>query len=157
MSPRATATRHFSLLDALGATAGQQNEMLLIQLRWLAVLGQVATIVLSTLLFGLSLPLAAMFAVVGALVLLNLLTMLRPRRDGEVRNIDLMGGLLLDIAALTALLYFSGGASNPFVFLYLLQREAQAGDADLGAGRHRLPVLLAADAVLRAAGCACQP
>ncbi len=121
MSPRATATRHFSLLDALGATAGQQNEMLLIQLRWLAVLGQVATIVLSTLLFGLSLPLAAMFAVVGALVLLNLLTMLRPRRDGEVRNIDLMGGLLLDIAALTALLYFSGGASNPFVFLYLLQ------------------------------------
>src|SRR3546814_21144097 len=32
-----------------------------------------------------------------------------------------MLGLSLDVAALTLLLYFSGGASNPFVFLYALQ------------------------------------
>jgi two-component system sensor histidine kinase RegB len=113
--------RSLSLLDALGETASQQNAMLLIQLRWLAVFGQACTIVLSTLLFGLQLPLAPMFAVIGGLVLLNLFSMLRPRQAGEVRNGDLMLGLLLDISALTALLYFSGGATNPFVFLYLLQ------------------------------------
>lgn len=113
--------RRFSLLDSLGATATQQNAMLLIQLRWLAVFGQAFTIVASTLLFDLVLPMAPMFGIVGLLVLFNLIGMLRPRLRGEMRNVELMGWLLLDISALTAQLYFSGGAGNPFVFLYVLQ------------------------------------
>jgi len=121
MSLLSATTRNLSLLASLGATTGQQNMMQLIQLRWLAVFGQVVTIAMSTALFGLQLPLAEMFAVVGCLVLLNLFSLMRPRRNGEVRNSDLFAGLLFDVAALTALLYFSGGATNPFVFLYLLQ------------------------------------
>lgn len=121
MSVSRSPLRRLSLLDSLGATANQQNALLLIQLRWLAVFGQAFTIVLSTLLFDLSLTLAPMFGVVGLLVLLNLFSMLRPRLGGEVRNIELMAGLFLDITALTALLYLSGGATNPFVFLYVLQ------------------------------------
>lgn len=117
----AEAHRHPSLLTSLGATAGQRNALLLIQLRWLAVFGQAFTIVFSTLMFDLRLPLGPMFAVIGALVLLNLVGMMRPRRGGEVRHADLFGGLLFDMTALTTLLYFSGGASNPFAFLYLLQ------------------------------------
>lgn len=113
--------RRLSLLDSLGETATHQNAMLLIQLRWLAVFGQTFTIVLSELLFGLVLPMAPMFCIVGALVLLNLFSMLRPRLGGELRNVELMGGLFLDISALTGLLYFSGGAANPFAFLYVLQ------------------------------------
>lgn len=112
---------HPSLLSSLGATTGQRNALLLIQLRWLAVFGQAFTIVFSTLMFDLRLPLGPMFAVIGGLVLLNLVSMMRPRLGGEVRHADLFGGLLLDMAALTALLYFSGGATNPFAFLYLLQ------------------------------------
>jgi two-component system, sensor histidine kinase RegB len=108
-SPAASpASRYRSLLDSLGETAGQRNALLLIQLRWLAVFGQAFT-------------LPAMFMVIGAQVLLNLFGMLRPRRDGEVGNVDLFYSLLLDFAALTALLYLSGGAQNPFIFLYLLQ------------------------------------
>ncbi len=113
--------RRLSLLDSLGETATHQNAMLLIQLRWLAVFGQTFTIVLSELLFDLVLPMAPMFGIVGGLVLLNLFSMLRPRLGGELRNVELMGGLFLDISALTGLLYFSGGATNPFVFLYVLQ------------------------------------
>lgn len=115
------APRHLSLLDSLGETATQQNALLLIQLRWLAVFGQAFTIAVGTLLFDLALPLSPMFGVIGGLVLLNLVSMLRPRLGGEVRNVELMIGLFLDISALTALLYFSGGATNPFVFLYVLQ------------------------------------
>lgn len=115
------ATPDPSLLDSLGETPGQRNALLLIQLRWLAVFGQAFTIVFCTLVFDLVLPLGPMFAVIGALVLLNLVSMMRPRRGGEVRNGDLLAGLLFDVAALTVLLYFSGGASNPFAFLYLLQ------------------------------------
>ncbi|WP_295685273.1 ATP-binding protein [uncultured Nevskia sp.] len=113
--------RRFSLLDSLGETANHQNAMLLVQLRWLAVFGQALTIGLSTVLFDLQLPMATMFGVVGVLVLFNLYSMLRPRPDREVRDSELMTGLFIDITALTALLYLSGGATNPFVFLYLMQ------------------------------------
>lgn len=121
MSTVAPKVRYFSLLDSLGETAGQRNALLLIQLRWLAVFGQAFTIVFCSLQFDLPLPLPAMFAVIGGLVLLNLFGMLRPRQNGEVGNTDLFLSLLLDFVALTALLYLSGGAQNPFVFLYLLQ------------------------------------
>ncbi len=121
MTAPTTPQRRFTLLDSLGETANHQNAMLLVQLRWLAVLGQALTMVLSTVLFDLRLPMAPMFGVIGVLILFNLYSMLRPRADREVRNGELMAGLFIDISALTALLYLSGGASNPFVFLYLLQ------------------------------------
>src|SRR5690606_22857424 len=40
---------------------------------------------------------------------------------GEMRRFELMLGLFLDISALAAQLYFSGGATNPFVFLFVVQ------------------------------------
>lgn len=121
MSLIQTTARNLSLLASMGQTAGQQNLMQLVQLRWLAVFGQVMTIALTSSLFGLHLPMQEMFVIVGCLVLLNLFSLMRPRLHGEVRNSDLFAGLLLDVAALTGLLYLSGGATNPFVFLYLLQ------------------------------------
>ena len=102
-------------------TVGQQNMLQLIQLRWIAVFGQVVTIVFVSQVLGIRLPLAEMAVVLCGLITLNLVSLYRPRRAGEVRNGALMTGLLLDMAALTALLYLSGGATNPFVFLYLLQ------------------------------------
>lgn len=134
--------RHLSLLDSLGETATQQNAMLLIQLRWLAVFGQAFTIVLGTLILDLVLPMAPMFGVVGLLVLLNLFSMLRPRLDGEMNSSEIMAGLFFDVSALTAQLYFSGGATNPFIFLYVLQ-------VTLGA------ILLAPAATWLLAGYAC--
>ncbi|WP_043112896.1 ATP-binding protein [Solimonas flava] len=110
-----------SLFASPRETVGQQNMMQLIQLRWIAVTGQILTIAYVTLAFDVRLPLAAMSAVIGGLVALNLFSLCRPRKLGEVRNGDLLVGLLFDVAALTALLYLSGGATNPFVFLYPLQ------------------------------------
>lgn len=115
-----TPSRRFSLLDSLGETANHRNALLLVQLRWLAVLGQALTIGLSAVLFDLRLPFAPMFFIVGLLVLFNLYAMLRPRPGGQVGDGELMAELFVDISALTALLYLSGGATNPFVFLYLL-------------------------------------
>src|SRR5690606_651913 len=43
----------------------------------------------------------------------------RPRQD--VGDLALLAALLVDVAALTAQLYLSGGITNPFVFLFLLQ------------------------------------
>jgi len=110
-----------SLLTSSGATVGQQSMLQLIQLRWIAVTGQVITILFVTFVLHIQLPLAEMAAVLFFLVALNFLSLLRPRRFGDVRNGALLTALLCDVAALTALLYLSGGATNPFVFLYPLQ------------------------------------
>lgn len=62
-----------------------------------------------------------MAAVIAFLVGLNLVSRYRYRRQERVTNTELFLELLLDVAALTVQLYLSGGATNPFVSLYLLQ------------------------------------
>jgi two-component system sensor histidine kinase RegB len=93
----------------------------LVQLRWLAVIGQLATIAIVRLWLDVALPVVPMLVVVAGLVLLNVVSMgiLRLRQD--VARSELFTALLLDVTALTAQLYLSGGASNPFVSLFLLQ------------------------------------
>ena len=92
-----------------------------IQLRWLAILGQVATILVAWYWFDVPLPLRQMLLVVGALLGLNVASYWWWRSHAEVSQRALLVALLLDVAALTAQLYFSGGIHNPFVWLYLLQ------------------------------------
>ncbi|ALN91397.1 MULTISPECIES: ATP-binding protein [Lysobacter] len=101
--------------------AGVKNMHQLIQLRWIAVIGQVATIVFVHFGFNIKLPLMPMAIVLACLAAFNLVSMLRWRRREEVTNGALFLALLVDILTLTAQLYLSGGAANPFVFLYLLQ------------------------------------
>ncbi|WP_333572041.1 ATP-binding protein [Sphingomonas sp.] len=100
--------------------AARRNLLLLVQLRWLAVLGQLTTILGVHLVFGVRLPLVPMLATVGVLVALNL-AMYPARALRPATNAQVMAGLLVDVACLTVLLYLSGGATNPFVSLYLLQ------------------------------------
>ncbi len=102
-------------------TTNIKNLRLLIQLRWLAVGGQVATILFVHYWLAIPLPLAEMGAVILFLIALNIVSLLRYRGLSDVTNTELFVELLLDVAALTVQLYLSGGASNPFVSLYLLQ------------------------------------
>ena len=101
--------------------AGRKNLLLLIQLRWLAAAGQVASILVVTQFLGVDLPVLPMMAVILGLVLLNLASLLRLRLRLGVSNLELFAALLFDVAGLTAQLYLSGGATNPFTSLYLLQ------------------------------------
>jgi two-component system sensor histidine kinase RegB len=102
-------------------SAGHDNMVQLVQLRWLAVAGQLATILLTHLAFDIRLPLIPMLGVLAGLVILNLVSIGLLRRRRPISNAELFVGLLLDVAALSAQLYFSGGATNPFVSLFLLQ------------------------------------
>ncbi|WP_367615897.1 ATP-binding protein [Plastoroseomonas hellenica] len=102
-------------------TTNRKNMILLIQLRWIAVAGQVATIAVVELGLGIALPLLPMAIVAAALVLLNLASLLWLRRGVAVSNRALLIALMFDVVALTAQLHLSGGVSNPFTSLYLLQ------------------------------------
>ncbi len=85
------------------------------------MLGQVVTIVFVEFGLEVALPLSSMLAVVMFLVVLNGISLLRHRSGAPTTGGALLLELLLDVAALTTQLYLSGGASNPFVSLYLLQ------------------------------------
>ena len=100
---------------------GHENMLQLIQLRWLAVFGQITTISVATLGFDIRLPLPQMIAVLACLIAFNLGSHLRWHEQRVVTNSELFFALLVDVASLTAQLYFSGGTTNPFAFLYLLQ------------------------------------
>ena len=108
------------LLPPAHGDAGQRNVRLLSVLRWLAVGGQLATIVFAHAGLGVPLPLAPMAAALAALVLLNLAIAEIARRRA-VSDRALFATLLVDVACLTAQLALSGGVANPFVWLYLLQ------------------------------------
>ena len=100
---------------------GRENMRQLIQLRWIAVVGQIVTVAVVHFVFRIRLPLRDMSGVVLCLAAFNAASMLRWRDPHEVANSMLFVSLLVDVATLTAQLYLSGGATNPFVFLYLLQ------------------------------------
>ncbi len=106
---------------AADAAAGLKNLHQLIQLRWFAVIGQIFTIEVAHYSLALRLPLVQMLLVVGCLALYNAASWLRWRSGLRVRPVELLLALLVDVAVLTVQLYLSGGAGNPFVFLYLLQ------------------------------------
>ncbi|TCS39437.1 two-component system sensor histidine kinase RegB [Paucimonas lemoignei] len=106
---------------SVGNVAGRKNMLHLIQLRWIAVVGQITTITVAILVFGIGLPLPQMLSVVACLIAFNVGSVLRLGERRVVTNNELFFALMVDVASLTAQLYFSGGTSNPFAFLYLLQ------------------------------------
>lgn len=109
------------LAIASGGAAGHKNMLYLIRLRWIAVLGQITTIAVVSLGLGVHLPLPHMLSVLACLIAFNIASHLRWQEHPIVTNGEMFLALLVDVASLTAQLYFSGGASNPFAFLYLLQ------------------------------------
>ena len=105
----------------LADPTGRQNMMLLVQLRWLAVFGQLVTILVVWGEMGADLPIAAMGLVLAGLVALNVASVALLRGGRAIGRRELFAAMLLDVASLTAQLYLSGGATNPFVSLFLLQ------------------------------------
>ncbi|MBL0916447.1 MAG: HAMP domain-containing histidine kinase [Sphingopyxis sp.] len=103
------------------ADAGRRNMALLIQLRWLAVGGQLATIGVVTGLMDIPLPLTPLIAAVAVLIAINFASLALLRRDRAVTNAELTAELLCDVAVLGWQLHHSGGLANPFASLFLLQ------------------------------------
>lgn len=113
-----TLTREPAGLTA--ETVAAENTRQLIKLRWIAVAGQTVAILFVQYGLQVPLPLVEMLGVALLLGIANLLaTMALPRH--RVLEREVLLALLLDMGVLTLQLYFSGGATNPFISLYLLQ------------------------------------
>jgi two-component system sensor histidine kinase RegB len=101
--------------------AGHKNMLQLIELRWIAVIGQITTIAAAILIFEIELPLVHMLQVLACLIAFNVASHLRWHEHRPVSNAELFTALLVDVMSFTVQLYLSGGTTNPFAFLYLLQ------------------------------------
>lgn len=103
------------------SAADRRNLALLVRLRWVAITGQAATILVAEAGFGIELALGPMLAIIGALALVNLAAHLRSRAQAPVAPLRLVAEVWVDVLALAGLLYLTGGASNPFLGLFVLQ------------------------------------
>ncbi len=97
-----------------------RNLQRLFLLRNIAIISQCAVIAMAYWIIEIVLPWTEMIIVVAVLAALNLLTRLRLSHNWPVSHIEFFAQLLIDVLALSALLYFSGGSTNPFISLYLL-------------------------------------
>ncbi len=88
-------------------------------LRWSLLATQLILMLLAPLVFGVQLPVLPLLCVMGLHALFNVLTGWRVRRDRPVQHIEITVQLLVDLSALSALLYFNVRATHPFVSFYL--------------------------------------
>ena len=126
--PPDTATSHAG--PATSHTAGfapvRHNLMSLRRLfwlRWALMGGQSVLLVSCEAVAGVILPYSPLLAILSLQAVFNLLTGLRMRMHGGrgtmPSDAELMGQLMVDLTALSANLFFTGGATNPFVSFYL--------------------------------------
>lgn len=102
------------------ATVSSSSALLLVHLRSVALATQAVAVVFAAGVLGMHLPLAMDGLILGTLAGMNALAWWYARRGAEPSAWALTAQLALDIAGLTAFLYFNGGYANPFASLFLL-------------------------------------
>ena len=93
---------------------------LLFWLRAFAIVAQCAAVWVAQYVLAAPLPIRPIVITVGALALWNVLGYRDLYSDRRVRHGEVALHLIVDVAAFTSMIYFTGGYTNPFVSLYLL-------------------------------------
>lgn len=96
------------------------NLKYLLLVRFIAIGGQVLALLLLRQVFAIDIAAAPVVWIIIALVLFTLVSWLRLRGREEIPDWMFLGQLLVDVAVLTLLVYFTGGSANPFIFLFIL-------------------------------------
>ncbi len=95
-------------------------------LRWLFILrnlmifSESLLIFLSTFGLKIHLPEQQLWLIVLLMVAANIYTHIRLQADDPVTETEIFAQLVVDVAAITLLLYLTGGASNPIIWVFLL-------------------------------------
>jgi len=103
-----------------GGTRTKLTGRWLVQLRWVAVVGQLAVVALAEGALHLSLPLAPMLGLALVVAASNLWLKRQVDQATPLGNAVIAGLLAADTTVLTALLALAGGIQNPFSALYLV-------------------------------------
>lgn len=94
--------------------------LLLSNLRWIAIAGQVIAVLVATGPVGMDLQVAPLWAAVGLLAVFNVHAAWRARRGAPAGDAEVFAHMLVDITVLAWMVGWSGGVENPFASLFLL-------------------------------------
>src|SRR3954468_12964747 len=97
---------------------GRLRVRTLVTLRWLVVAGE-AVLLLAVMALGFSAPYPLCFAVVGAAAWINLLTGVASPGQRVFGDREAAAQLSLDILHMSALVFLTGGAANPFMMMLI--------------------------------------
>src|SRR5882724_7507227 len=114
------------------AARGRVRLRTLSNLRWMAVGGQSAALFVVYFGFGYSLPLVQSAGVILASAVLNAALALRYPASHRLTNREATIYLAFDVLQLAALLYLTGGITNPFALMFLAPVVIAAATLDLG-------------------------
>lgn len=98
-----------------------RNLRLLICLRGIAISGQAIVIFVVTKFLDIPLTEKPLWIIISALAFVNICTLLRVGSASNIGKNEFVLQLLIDIISLFGLLYYTGGATNPFASLFILQ------------------------------------
>lgn len=104
----------------LADPTGHSHLRRLVILRSIAVAAQIATLALAYRFLDMQLSWLPMLLTIAMLAGLNLLSGWRLHSERPVSSAELFAQLCADVLALSILLYYAGGSTNPFVSLFLL-------------------------------------
>ena len=100
--------------------ATAHNLRRLFNLRNIAIICELIAVIVASQILAMGLPLFPLAVIISVHCVINLVTLLRMRRPQPISSLEFFIQLVLDALVLTALLYFVGGSTNPFVSLFLL-------------------------------------
>ena len=106
--------------DQLITPGNKINVQRIIWLRFIVLLGAIIAAWLTTAYLDVELPLFQIALVLSIIFIISIASLIRLRMSWSVSNNELFAQLVIDVMALTFLLYYSGGSTNPFAPLFLL-------------------------------------
>ena len=91
----------------------------LIKIRWVAISGQLITLLVVVGFLDFSIPLYKCLIVVFLSLIINIISYYYQKKNKTLSNQKTFMFLIFDISQLVALLYLTGGIFNPFIILIL--------------------------------------
>ncbi len=126
------AKRRLYVASPTGAERGRVRLRTLSNLRWLAIAGQSAALFLVYFAFGYSLPLGYCAIAIAVSAVLNIVLALRYPPSHRLANREASFYLAFDVLQLAALLYLTGGITNPFALMFVAPVVIAAATLNLG-------------------------
>jgi len=105
--------------DPAGASSTRNLKRLFL-LRNLVISGELGALLVAHQLAGLELPVRPLLLIIGVLGAVNFWTWRRILSSASIQDGEFFLQLTIDVVALTGVLYFTGGATNPFAWFFLL-------------------------------------
>ena len=91
----------------------------LIKIRWLAILGQLITLLIIFFIFNFSIPITQCLVVVILSVIINFFSYFIQKNNSTLSDKKTFLFLMFDVSQLISLIYLTGGIFNPFIILII--------------------------------------